>query len=156
MSVIDDSRVLLQDIVTPDLKAIASRLDALEKSVKQGFDSVEKIAEVRHELLLNKLLSESAAINNRLTAETAAINSRLTSEIGGLTSKLTSETAAINNRLSGEVSSLNAKFDALSNRLDREAIAAKERHESLLRSLDIDRRIELLESRNAPAKRKSA
>ena len=38
MSVIDDSRKVLQDFLAPELRAIAVRLDALEKR----FDSLDK------------------------------------------------------------------------------------------------------------------
>jgi SMC interacting uncharacterized protein involved in chromosome segregation len=45
MSVIEDSRKVLQDFIAPELRAIAARLDALEKSV----DDNERRAEKRHE-----------------------------------------------------------------------------------------------------------
>ena len=95
MSVIDDSRTLLQDIVTPDLKAIAARLDAIEVLVmtrfdaidkathdrfeaneslnKQRFDSVdqrftaaEKLAEVRHNVLLTAIQTGNAASDAKI------------------------------------------------------------------------------------------
>jgi hypothetical protein len=113
MSVIDDSRTLLQDIVTPDLKAIATRLDALEKSVRQGFESVEKVAELRQELILNRLESERAANVARHEL--------------------------VMSKLDREIAELNTKYSLILTQI--------ERHESLLKSLDIDRRVELLESR---------
>jgi hypothetical protein len=121
MSVIDDSRTLLQDIVTPDLKAIATRLDALEKSVRQGFESVEKVAELRQELILNRLESERAANVARHEL--------------------------VMSKLDREIAELNTKYSLILTQIEREDVAAKERHESLLKSLDIDRRVELLESR---------
>jgi hypothetical protein len=143
MSVIDDSRALFQDVVTPDLKAIASRLDALEKSVKQGFESVEKVAELRQELLLNRLEAERAAN----IARHELVMNKLDQRTADLTSKLDRQNVDLTGRLDRDTGDLNAKYSALGAQIDREAVAAKERHESLLRSLDIDRRIELLESR---------
>lgn len=91
MSVIDDSRVLLQDIVAPDLKAIAARLDALEKSIqdrfsasealnKQRFEAVnhrfddvsqrftaaEKLNEARYEALLNAVQTANTVTNAKI------------------------------------------------------------------------------------------
>jgi hypothetical protein len=45
MSVIEDSRKVLQDFIAPELRAISARLDALEKK----FDENERRAEKRHD-----------------------------------------------------------------------------------------------------------
>lgn len=45
MSVIEDSRKVLQDFLAPELRAISIRLDALEKKV----DENERRAEKRHD-----------------------------------------------------------------------------------------------------------
>jgi hypothetical protein len=42
MSVIDDFRQLLQDLVTPEFRALSVRVDALEKKVDTGFIALEK------------------------------------------------------------------------------------------------------------------
>ena len=48
MGVIDDTRKLLQDIVTPDLKALGARVEALEKRVDSGFADVkERFADLK-------------------------------------------------------------------------------------------------------------
>ena len=48
MGVIDDTRKLLQDIVTPDLKALGARVEALEKRVDSGFADVkERLADLK-------------------------------------------------------------------------------------------------------------
>ena len=48
MGAIDDIRKLLQDLVTPDLKALSVRVEALEKKVDTGFADVkEKFADVK-------------------------------------------------------------------------------------------------------------
>ena len=68
MSAIDDARTLVQDIVVPDLKAFSARVDALETNRKQRFDSVEKLAEARHELMLVRLEAGFAAIGAKFSA----------------------------------------------------------------------------------------
>ena len=62
MSVVDDTRKLLQDIVSPDLKALTARVEALERSMKDSFtdvnrrfDSAEALASVRHRALMDLL-----------------------------------------------------------------------------------------------------
>ena len=45
MSVIEDSRKVLQDFIAPELRAISARLDALEKKIDEG----ERRAEKRHD-----------------------------------------------------------------------------------------------------------
>jgi hypothetical protein len=45
MSVIEDSRKVLQDFIAPELRAISVRLDALEKTVVDN----ERRAEKRHD-----------------------------------------------------------------------------------------------------------
>ena len=76
MGVIDDTRKLLQDIVTPDLKALAARVEALEKRVDSGFaDLKQAIADVdaraerRHTALLVALHLEERV--KRLEERTA-------------------------------------------------------------------------------------
>ena len=56
MSVIEDSRKVLQDFIAPELRSISVRLDALEKrfdgfehTVEKQFDDVEHRAEKRHD-----------------------------------------------------------------------------------------------------------
>ena len=45
MSVIEDSRKVVQDFIAPELRAISARLDPLEKK----FDENERRAEKRHD-----------------------------------------------------------------------------------------------------------
>ena len=82
MSAIDDARTLVQDIVAPDLKAIAARLDALEKAVKvafetfeksvdQRFSASEKLAEARHELMILRMQNGFATMDAKFAAADA-------------------------------------------------------------------------------------
>jgi hypothetical protein len=55
MSVIEDSRKVLQDFMAPELRGIAARLDALEKrgdSLDRKIDEVDRRAEKRHDQLI--------------------------------------------------------------------------------------------------------
>jgi hypothetical protein len=75
MGAIDDTRKLLQDLVTPDLKALSVRVEALEKRVDSGFSDlrltitdvkqtiadVDARAERRHTALLVALHLEERA-----------------------------------------------------------------------------------------------
>ena len=45
MSVVEDSRKVLQDFIAPELRAVSARLDALEKKL----DESERRAEKRHD-----------------------------------------------------------------------------------------------------------
>jgi hypothetical protein len=62
---IDDTHKLLQDIVTPDLKALTTRVEALEKRVDLGFSDVKR----RHTGLLVALPLEERV--KRLEERTA-------------------------------------------------------------------------------------
>jgi hypothetical protein len=42
MGMIDDTRKLLQDLVTPDLRALSERVEALEKRVDLGFSDLKQ------------------------------------------------------------------------------------------------------------------
>ena len=58
MSVIEDSRKLVQDFLAPELRSIASRLTALEdryNSLDRKVDQVDDWAEKRHEAALGFL-----------------------------------------------------------------------------------------------------
>ncbi len=48
MSVIEDTRRLLQDFLAPELRELAARVDALEKRMNDRFDSAERLASERH------------------------------------------------------------------------------------------------------------
>ncbi|MGA2250741.1 hypothetical protein [Terracidiphilus sp.] len=48
MSVIEDTRRLLQDFLAPELRELTARVDALEKRMDERFDSSERLASERH------------------------------------------------------------------------------------------------------------
>jgi hypothetical protein len=48
MSVIEDTRKLLQDFLAPELRELSARVDALEARMDARFDSAERLASERH------------------------------------------------------------------------------------------------------------
>jgi hypothetical protein len=64
MSVIEDTRKVMQDFLAPELRAISTRLDALEKR----FDDGDRRAEKRHDEVLTAIarMSEIGSLRERL------------------------------------------------------------------------------------------
>jgi hypothetical protein len=48
MSVIEDTRKLLQDFLAPELRELSGRVDALEACMDARFDPAERLASERH------------------------------------------------------------------------------------------------------------
>ncbi len=71
MSVIEDSRKVMQDFLAPELRGISARLDALEKryeSLDRKIDEVERRAEKRHDEVMSAIgrLADYNAIRDRV------------------------------------------------------------------------------------------
>jgi hypothetical protein len=64
MSVVEDLRKVLQDFLAPEMRAVAARLDALEKRM----ESQDKIAEARHNEIMVRIesLRSSFEIDKRI------------------------------------------------------------------------------------------
>jgi hypothetical protein len=64
MSVIDDTRKVMQDFLAPELRAISTRLDALEKR----FEDSDRRSERRHDEVLSAIarMSDISSIRERL------------------------------------------------------------------------------------------
>jgi hypothetical protein len=64
MSVVEDTRKVMQDFLAPELRAIATRLDALEKR----YDDSDRRAEKRHDEVLTAIarMREIGDIRERL------------------------------------------------------------------------------------------
>ena len=67
MGTVTDLRKTLQDVIAPDLKA-------LQVEVKEGFASVERVAAIRHELLMAELRSALAIAESRHEAILKALD----------------------------------------------------------------------------------
>ena len=67
MGAVEDVRKALQDVIAPDLKA-------LQVEVKEGFASVERVAAIRHELVLAELRTALAVAESRHEAILKALD----------------------------------------------------------------------------------
>ena len=69
MSIIDDTRKVLQDVIAPDLKAINVRLDAVERVMNLRFEQVDKRFEQIDKRFeqIDKRMDERFAQNENLT-----------------------------------------------------------------------------------------
>jgi hypothetical protein len=64
MSVIEHTRKVMQDFLAPELRAISTRLDALEKRFEDG----DRRSELRHDEVLSAIarMSDISSIRERL------------------------------------------------------------------------------------------
>jgi hypothetical protein len=138
MSTLEDARKLVQDIVSPDLKALSTRVDALEANMKQRFDSVEKLAEARHDLMLLRMDAGFASSDAKSAAGFAAVEARF----AATDAKSAAGFAAIEARLVAADAKSAAEFVAIEARF----AAADARFEAILKAINVDRRLELLEA----------
>jgi uncharacterized protein YqgV (UPF0045/DUF77 family) len=82
MGIIEDVRKVIQDLVTPDLKALASRIDSHEETTQLKIDNVlDKIVALsektdsRFEAVLDKL----ASLKELIEANNKALNAKIDS-----------------------------------------------------------------------------
>jgi len=68
MSVIDDTRKLLQDFLAPELRELTARVDALENRMNDRFDSIEKRTDARFDTLEKRIDSRFVALDDRTDA----------------------------------------------------------------------------------------
>jgi 23S rRNA maturation-related 3'-5' exoribonuclease YhaM len=69
MSNVAEARKLVQDLLAPDVKALAVRIEALEAEVKLRFTSAEEVAKARHEAVLANIAASHASIMGALEME---------------------------------------------------------------------------------------
>jgi hypothetical protein len=70
MGFIEDVRKVIQDLVTPDLKAIEARIDALDAR----FAAVEQIAQLRQTTIETKLAAMTATMESNHLAILKALD----------------------------------------------------------------------------------
>ena len=68
MSAIDDLRTLLQDVVTPDLKALNERVTSLEKRLDEKIDGVEKRLDGKIDHTRDLLLTQMKTLKSMMAA----------------------------------------------------------------------------------------
>ena len=69
MGAIDETRKLLQDLVTPDLKALDARVLALEQKMDLKFDHLDKKVDLKFDLLTATMAANQASIMHYLDIE---------------------------------------------------------------------------------------
>jgi hypothetical protein len=74
MSIVEDVRKGIQDVLAPDIKAIDARLTALDAAVKEGFASSERVAVARHELIVAELRTAKTIADSRHEAILKALD----------------------------------------------------------------------------------
>ena len=81
MGVIDDVRKVMQDIVAPDLKALAAEIKALDKKFDMRVDALDKKIDMRADALDEKIdltrdliLAELRSMQTTMQAEFARMN----------------------------------------------------------------------------------
>lgn len=74
MSVVEDVRKGIQDVLAPDIKAIDARLTVLDAAVKAGLASAERVAAARHELILAELKTAKTIAGSRHDAIVKALD----------------------------------------------------------------------------------
>ena len=65
MGAVEDVRKALQDVIAPDLKALQVEVKEGFSSVERQFISAEKVAAIRHELLLAELRTAQVIAESR-------------------------------------------------------------------------------------------
>ena len=120
MSVIDDTRKVLQDVIAPDLKAINVRLDAVERVMNLRFEQVDKQFEQ-----VDKRFEQ---IEKRFDQFEKRMDERFAQS-----EKLTL-----------------AKFDQLLSRIELLTSVMGANHEAQMHAMDLNRRMERIESSMAP------
>jgi hypothetical protein len=75
MGAIEDTRKGLQDFLAPEMRELKARLAQVEKTMGERFDTAERRAELRHEMLLNSI--NHLANYNEMRERIAKIESSL-------------------------------------------------------------------------------
>jgi hypothetical protein len=74
MGAVEDVRKALQDVIAPDLKALQVEVTEGFASVERQFASVEKLAAIRHDLLLAELRNAQIIAESRHAAILKALD----------------------------------------------------------------------------------
>ena len=69
MSVIEDTRKLLQDFLAPELRELSARVEALEKRMDARFESAERLSSERHSQTMQAIsrLADVYELRERIT-----------------------------------------------------------------------------------------
>lgn len=131
MSVIYDTRKVLQDVIAPDLKAINVRLDAVERVMNLRFEQVDarfEQVDKRFEHFEKRMDERFAATDKRMDERFALLDKQLSQS-----EKVTA-----------------AKFDLLLARIELLTSVVTANHEAEMNAVDLNRRMERIEVSMAP------
>ncbi len=84
MSFVDDTRKLLQDLITPELKGLQTQVSSLEKTMDARFASLEKTMDARFAAMNDKMDAQKES----LLAETRVLSVTLNSSLAMMTRTL--------------------------------------------------------------------
>ena len=73
MGVIEDVRKVVQDLVTPDLKALSARMDSLEESTKLKFEALSEKMDARFNALAALMDVNYRALNAKIDSNHATV-----------------------------------------------------------------------------------
>jgi hypothetical protein len=74
MSIVEDVRKVIQEVLAPDIKAMDAKLAALNSALKDGFAAEERVAAARHELILAELRNAKTIADSRHEAILKALD----------------------------------------------------------------------------------
>lgn len=79
MGAVEDLRKLLQDVISPDLKAIEAQVHALDKSIAQQVNALDRKIDLTRDLLLAELktMATIVAANHATLTHALDIDRRL-------------------------------------------------------------------------------
>ena len=131
MSVIDTTRKVLQDVIAPDLKAINVRLDAVERVMNLRFEQVDE----RFEQVGKRMNERFEQVDKHFEQMNKRMDERF---------------AHMDERFAHSEKLTSAKFDQVLARVELLTGVVHANHQSEMKAMDLDRRMERIESNMAP------
>jgi len=127
MSNVDDMRKLFQDLITPDLKALEARFVALDQKFDLKFAATDQKID---------------GLDKRIDLKIDALEVKLDLTIEALDKKFESKIDFLDHKV-------DYKFDLLMSEIRNLAAVVASNHATILNALDINRRVEKIESEMA-------
>lgn len=77
MSVMEDTRKLLQDFLAPEVRELTARVESLEKRMDIRFDALEKRVDARADALEKQAEARAGSLEERTRARAEAVERRM-------------------------------------------------------------------------------
>ncbi len=142
MSVIDDTRKVLQDVIAPDLKAINVRLDAVERVMNLRFEQVDE----RFEQIGKRIDERFAQVDKRFEQ----MDKRMDERFAQVDKRFEQMDKRMDERFAQSEKLTLAKFDQVLARIELLTSVVSANHESEMKAMNLDRRMERIELSMAP------